>query len=184
MQTGSAAASRTKPGKRFSLTSHIPTRPHTMDEAGVGRLPQEVPSVALDQLFLEIHDHLPRDARGKLAQLADEVKKQTEANTAGALETQPSSTEHAILRRVEGTIEARQSSGQVPDHGLSQQDGISLLPSYQTRRAYPPCSERSASCLSKASPRIYVLRGQVRGCSLATRSSSLTYCRCCCYITQ
>ena len=99
-------------GKRFSLTSHIPTRPHTMDEGGDGRLPQEVPSVALDQLFLEIHDHLPRDARGKLAQLADEVKKLTEANTAGALETQPSSTEHAVVRREKGTIEAKPSSGQ------------------------------------------------------------------------
>ena len=98
--------------KRVSLTSHIPTRPHTMDEGGDGRLPREVPSVALDQLFLEIHDHLPRDARGKLAQLADEVKKLTEANTAGALETQPSSTEHAVVRREEGTIEAKQSSGQ------------------------------------------------------------------------
>ena len=51
-----------------------------MDEAGDGRLPREVPSVALDQLFLEIHDHLPRDARGKLAQLADEVKKLTECS--------------------------------------------------------------------------------------------------------
>ena len=67
---------------KVSLTSHIPTRPHTMDEGGDGRLPQEVPSVALDQLFLDIHDHLPRDARGKLAQLADEMKKLTEANTA------------------------------------------------------------------------------------------------------
>ena len=28
------------------------------------------------------------------------------------------------------------------------------------------------------------MRDQVRGCSLATRSSSLTDCRCCCYITQ
>ena len=115
MQTGSAAASRTKPGKRFSLTSHIhiPTCPHiTMNEGGGGRLPREVPSVALDQLFLEIQDHLPRDARGKLAQLADEVKKLTAANTAGALKTQPSSTEHAVVRREEGTIKARQSSGQ------------------------------------------------------------------------
>ena len=83
-----------------------------MDEGGDGRLPREVPSVALDQLFLEIHDQLPRDARGKLAQLADEFKKLTEANTAGALETQPSSTEHAVVIREEGTIEARQSSGQ------------------------------------------------------------------------
>ena len=97
---------------KVSLTSHIPTRPHTMDERGGGRLPQQVPSLALDQLFLEIHDHLPRDARGKLAQLADEVKKLTEANTAGAVETQPSSTEHAVVRREEGTIEARQSSEQ------------------------------------------------------------------------
>ena len=71
--------------------------------------------MALDQLFLEIHDHLPRDARGKLAQLADEFKKLTEASTAGALETQPSSTDHAVVRREEGTIEARQNSGQPGD---------------------------------------------------------------------
>ena len=71
-----------------------------------------MPSVALDQLFLEIHDQLPRDARRKFAQLADELKKLTEANTAGAPETQPSTTDLAVVRREEGTIEAKQSSGQ------------------------------------------------------------------------
>ena len=90
-----------------------------MDEegGGDGRLPREVPSVALDQLFLEIHDQLPRDARGKLAQLADEVKKLTEASTAGVLETQPSSIDHAVLRQEEGTIEAKQSSRELVARG-------------------------------------------------------------------
>ena len=51
------------------------TSPHIMaDGGGQGLLPQEVPSVSLDRLFLELHEQLPTDARGKLAQLADEVK--------------------------------------------------------------------------------------------------------------
>ena len=37
---------------------------------GQGLLSREVPSVALDQLFLELHEQLPAEARGKLAQLA------------------------------------------------------------------------------------------------------------------
>ena len=40
------------------------------DEGGQGLLSREVPFVALDRLFLELHEQLPADARGKLAQLA------------------------------------------------------------------------------------------------------------------
>ena len=83
-----------------------------MDEEGSGRSPREVPSAALDRLFLELHDHLPRDTRERFAKLANEVKKLTETSTAGALETQPPSADHGILRREEGigTVEAKQSS--------------------------------------------------------------------------
>ena len=82
-----------------------------MDEEGSGRSPRE-PSAALDRLFLELHDHLPRDTRERFAKLANEVKKLTETSTAGALETQPPSADHGILRREEGigTVEAKQSS--------------------------------------------------------------------------
>ena len=50
---------------------------------------QEDPSVALDQLFLELHDQLPKDARGKLVQLVNEVQKRKETNTSAAQTTPP-----------------------------------------------------------------------------------------------
>ena len=87
-----------------------------MDELGRG-VPLEVPSVALDRLFLKIHDQLPREARGDLAQLANEVKKLTETSTADAPESQPSSADQAVVRREEGTIEAKQSSADLPARG-------------------------------------------------------------------
>ena len=49
------------------------------DESGQGLLSREVPSVALDWLFLELHEQLPADARGKFAQLAVEVKRLSRA---------------------------------------------------------------------------------------------------------
>ena len=101
-----------------SLTSHTQTPPRNMDEEGSGRSPRE-PSAALDRLFLELHDHLPRDTRERFAKLADEVKKLTETSTADALETQPPSADHGILRREEeiDTVEAKQSSGGLIERG-------------------------------------------------------------------
>ena len=49
------------------------------DGGGQGLLLREVPSVAVDRLFLELHEQLPADARGKLAQLAVEVKRLSQA---------------------------------------------------------------------------------------------------------
>ena len=40
---------------------------------------REVPSVVLVRLFLELHEQLPADAKGKLAQLAVEVKRLSQA---------------------------------------------------------------------------------------------------------
>ena len=87
-----------------------------MAEGGKG-VPLEVPSVALDRLFLKLYDKLPREARGDLAQLADEVKKLTETSTADAAESQPSSADQAVVRREEGTIEAKQTSADLPARG-------------------------------------------------------------------
>ena len=102
-----------------SLTSHTQTPPRNMDEEGSGRLLREVPSAALNRLFLELHDHLPRDTRERFAKLADEVRKLTETSTADALETQPPSADHGGLRREEeiGTVEAKQSSGGLIERG-------------------------------------------------------------------
>ena len=36
-------------------------------------VPREVPSVALDRLFLELHDQLPKESRERFAQLADRL---------------------------------------------------------------------------------------------------------------
>ena len=81
--------------------------------------PREVPSEALDRLFLELHDKLPRDARGKLAQLADEVKRLTESSTAEDPVTPSSSADQAVVRREEEiiTAEAKQSSGELQARG-------------------------------------------------------------------
>ena len=76
-----------------------------------GLLSREVPSVALDRLFLELHEQLPTDARGKLAQLADEVKRLSETSTAESPVTLPSSVDQAVARREEEmtTAKAKQS---------------------------------------------------------------------------
>ena len=61
--------------------THRP-RPHVMANGGgrgQGLLSREVPSVAVDRFFLELHEQLPADARGKLAQLAVEVKRLSQA---------------------------------------------------------------------------------------------------------
>ena len=66
----------------------------------------------LDRLFLELHDQLPREAREKFAKLADEVKKLTQTSTA-----ELPSADQVVVRRVEGTIEAKQSSADLPARG-------------------------------------------------------------------
>ena len=89
------------------------------DGGGQGLLPREVPSVALDQLFLELHDQLPKEYRERFAQLADEVKKATESSTAEAPVTPPSSVDQAVVRREEemATTEAKQSSVELQARG-------------------------------------------------------------------
>ena len=112
-----------------------------MAEGGGPGLPREVPSVTVDRLFLELHDQLPKEAREKFAKLADEVKKLTEASTAGAPESQLPSVDQAVVRREEGAIAAKQSSADLPEQGnltnalssplvdcnrgVSEEDGIS-----------------------------------------------------------
>ena len=73
---------------------------------------QEDPSAALDQLFLELHDQLPKDARGKLAQLANEVQKlkDTSAHTTPP-HTPPPTSDQELSKREEENAETRQSSG-------------------------------------------------------------------------
>ena len=65
----------------------------------------------LDRLFLELLKQLPTEGRGKLAQLADEVKRLTESSTAKAPVTPPSSADQTVVRREEetATTEAKQS---------------------------------------------------------------------------
>ena len=96
--------------------THCPS-PRVMADGGEQGVPREVPSVALDRLFLELHDQLPRDARGKLAQLADEVKRLTESSTAKAPVTPPSSADQAVVRREEEIAETNQSSGELQERG-------------------------------------------------------------------
>ena len=80
--------------------------------SGVGDR-HEDPSVALDQLFLELHDHLPEDARGKLAQLANEVQKLKNTSTSSAQTTSRPSSDQELATREEETVGARQSSGEL-----------------------------------------------------------------------
>ena len=88
------------------------------DGRGQG-VPGEMPSVALDRLFLELHDQLPKESRERFAQLAEEVKRLTESSTAEDLVTPPSSANQAVVRReVEiATAEAGQSSGELQARG-------------------------------------------------------------------
>ena len=87
-----------------------------------GLLPREVPSVALDQLFLEFHDQLPKEIQRKLAQLADEGKRLTESSTAEAPVTPLSSADQAVAQREEeiATTEAKQSSVELQARGKAQ----------------------------------------------------------------
>ena len=87
------------------------------DGGGQGLLSREVPSVALDQLFLEFHDQLPKESRERFAQLADEVKRLTESSTTEAPVTAPSSTDQAPTPRKEETTEAKQSSVELQARG-------------------------------------------------------------------
>ena len=88
------------------------------DGRGQG-VPREVPSVALDRLFLELHDHLPKESRERFAQLADEVKRLTESSTTEAPVTTPSSADQAVVQREEeiATAETKQSSGELQARG-------------------------------------------------------------------
>lgn len=87
-----------------------------MAEKGRG-VPLDVPSVAFDRLFLELHDQLPRDTRERFAKLADEMKKLTETSASDAPESRPSSADEAVVRREEGTIEAKKSSADLLARG-------------------------------------------------------------------
>ena len=104
-----------------SFTCRDPPTPciHAMDGEGGGQPSREVPSVALDRLFLELHDQLPKDAREKFAQLADEVKRLAESSTAEAPVTPPYSADQAVARREEeiATANAEQSSGELQAQG-------------------------------------------------------------------
>ena len=92
------------------------------DGGGQGLLSRKVPSVALDRLFLELHDQLPTDARGKLAQLADEMKRLNESRTEETSVTPTSSEDRAVLRREEeiATTQANQSSVELQARGKAQ----------------------------------------------------------------
>ena len=93
------------------------------DGGGQGLLPREVPSVALDRLFLELHEQLPTDARRRLAQLADEVKRLTESSTTEAPVTPASSEDQAVAIREEDvtTTEVKQSSVELQARGKAYQ---------------------------------------------------------------
>ena len=88
------------------------------DGRGQG-VPREVPSVALNRLFLELHDQVPKEARERFAQLADEVKRLTESSATEAPVTPSPSADQAVVRREEeiATAEAKQSSGELEARG-------------------------------------------------------------------
>ena len=90
-----------------------------MADGGGQGVPREVPSVALDRLFLELHDQLPKESRERFAKLADEVKRLTESSTVEAPVTPPSSAHQAVVRREEGmaTTEAKQTSVELQARG-------------------------------------------------------------------
>ena len=82
-------------------------------------VPREVPSAALDRLFLELHEQLPKESRERFTQLADEVKRLTESSTAKAPVTPPSSAYQAVVLREEeiATTEAKQSPVELQAQG-------------------------------------------------------------------
>ena len=94
------------------------------DGGGQGLRPREVSSVALDRLFLELHDQLPKEFRGRFARLADEMKRLTDSNTAEAPVTPSSSADldQAVARREEGmaTAKAKQSSVELQARGKAK----------------------------------------------------------------
>ena len=100
------------------LAATHPPSPRVMADGGGQGVPRE-PSAALDRLFLELYDQLPRESRVKLAQLADEVKRLTESSTAEAPVTPSPSADQAVVRREEeiATAEAKQSSGELQARG-------------------------------------------------------------------
>ena len=76
----------------------------------------EDPSAAIDKLLLELHDKIPKDAREKLAQLSDEVKKRSDANASVAQTTPPitpPSSDRELAKGEEESDEARQSSDEL-----------------------------------------------------------------------
>ena len=89
------------------------------DRGGQGLLPREVPSVALDRLFLELHEQLPKESRERFTQLADEVKRLTESSTVEAPVTAPSSADQAVVRRKEeiATTGTKQSPEELQARG-------------------------------------------------------------------
>ena len=98
--------------------THRPS-PSVMADGRRHGVPREMSSVALDRLFLEFHDQLPKLSRERFAQLADETKKLTEPSTAEDPVTPTSSADQAVVRRKEeiATAEAKQSSGELQERG-------------------------------------------------------------------
>ena len=93
----------------------------TLSSSSVGG-GREDQSEAIDKFFLALHDKLPKDSRGKLAKLADEVKKLSDANTPAAQTTPPPTptpfSDQELARRDEETDDARQSSEELNKGGL------------------------------------------------------------------
>ena len=89
------------------------------DGGGQGVKPREVPSEEPDQLFLELNDQLPKESRGRFAQLADEEKRMTESSAAEDPMSSSPSADQVVVRREEeiATAEAKQSSGELQARG-------------------------------------------------------------------
>ena len=79
----------------------------------------QVPSVALDRLFLERQEQISADARENRAQVAGEMKRLTESSTVEAPVIPPSFAGQAVVRREEeiATTEVKQSSVEVQAQG-------------------------------------------------------------------
>ena len=95
------------------FATHRP-HPHRMAEGG-----GQVPSVALDPLFLERQEQFSADAEEDSAQIAGEVKRLNESSTIEAPVTPPSFAGQAVLRREEksATAEAKRSSIELQARG-------------------------------------------------------------------
>ena len=79
----------------------------------------QVPSVALDRLFLERQEQFSADAEEDRAQIAGEVKRLNESSTVEAPVTPPSIAGQAVLRREEeiATTEAKRCSVELQAQG-------------------------------------------------------------------